>query len=308
MSSTFDRFVYSFRWLRRLLALWRNPNRRFLAFPPGHFASPLPDHTVIEQSYPRIQTTDAIPGMDLNLNEQIELLEAIAPLAMRIEFPTEQHPGFRYHFENDFFTYGDALLLSGMIQHVRPRRIIEVGSGYSSALMLDVRDRASLDTKMTFIEPYPVRLNALMTPNDRQTCDVIEKPVQDVPLKCFQQLEANDILFVDSSHVAKIASDVNHLIFEVFPRLKPGVIIQIHDIFWPFEYPKHWYDLGWAWNEAYVVRALLLGGKRYRVRLFPSYLEAMHREELRSRIPLALHRAKSTPKTGASSLWIQVAG
>ena len=90
---------------------------------------------------------------------------------------------------------------------------------------------------------------------------MIEKPVQDVPLELFRGLEANDILFIDSSHVSKIGSDVNFLFFEVLPILKPGVFVQIHDIFWPFEYPKAWYDLGWAWNEVYLVRAMLAGGR-----------------------------------------------
>ena len=135
---------------------------------------------------------------------------------------------------------------------------------------------------------------------------VIEKPVQDVPLDLFRGLEANDILFIDSSHVSKIGSDVNFLFFEVLPILKPGVFVQVHDIFWPFEYPKAWYDLGWAWNETYLLRAMLAGSRRYRVRLFPSYLEARHADAIREVMSNARRRAKVTPATGASSLWLEI--
>lgn len=306
MNSLWNRAYYSLRWLRRLLALWRHPNRRFLAYPPGHFASPLPDHASVERDHSRLMSVEAIPGIDLHVGDQLELLRTIAPLAKQIEFPERPASGFRYHFENAFFTYGDALVLSGMLQHLRPRRVIEIGSGFSSALMLDVRDRADTKTELTFVEPYPTRLNTLLTSKDRETATVIEKPVQDVPLELFRQLEANDILFIDSSHVSKIGSDVNFLFFEVLPILKPGVFVQIHDIFWPYEYPKAWYDLGWAWNEVYLVRALLAGGRRYRMKLFPSFLECRHAETIREVLPDALKRARETPATGAGSLWLQV--
>ncbi|QEL16085.1 class I SAM-dependent methyltransferase [Limnoglobus roseus] len=298
------RAYYSLRWLRRLLALWRNPNRQFLAYPPGHFASPLPDHAEVERKHAALSAADELPGIDLHAGEQLELLKELA--AYPCPFSDRPTPVFRYHFENEFFTYGDACYLFGMLLHHRPQRVIEIGSGFSSALMLDVRDRFDVKPALTFIEPYPTRLNSLLTPADRESCTLIEKPVQDVPLELFRQLEANDILFLDSSHVSKIGSDVNFVLFEVLPALRPGVLVHIHDIFWPFEYPKAWYDKGWAWNEAYLVRAMLTGGDRYRVVLFPSYLEARHPEAIRAAMPTALRRATATPTTGASSLWLRV--
>jgi predicted O-methyltransferase YrrM len=298
------RLHYSLRWLRRLLALWRSPNRRFLAYPPGHFASPLPDHDEIERRHPALARAENLPGIELRETEQLDLLGTIAGLARRIEFPAEPADGHRYHFENAFYSYGDALLLSGMLQHLRPRRVIEVGSGFSSALMLDLRERSDAKPELTFIEPFPTRLQALLKPGDRAT--VIESPVQAVPLALFESLEANDVLFIDSSHVSKIGSDVNHLFFEVLPRLRAGVFVHVHDIFWPFEYPKAWYDLGWAWNEAYLLRAMLAGGRRFRIRLFSSYLEAKRSDVLRDRLPQALTRARSTPATGTSGLWLEV--
>jgi predicted O-methyltransferase YrrM len=302
-----DRVYYSGRWLRRLFALWRHPNRRFLTFPPGHYASPLPDHAEIERDLPALLAAKDVPGIDLRTAAQLELLQTLAVFAAESPFPTHATPGFRYHFENDFFTYGDAIYLYGLLRHLQPQRIIEVGSGYSSAVMLDTRDRHGLTAELTFIEPHPTRLNALLISTDRNSSKLIDKLVQDVPMELFTQLEANDILFIDSSHVGKIGSDVNRLLFEVLPRLRPGVVIHIHDIFWPFEYPKLWYDRGWAWNEAYLVRAMLQGG-RYEVLLFPSYLESQHTETVTRLMPTAMKRAANTAATGASSLWLRVRG
>lgn len=299
------RAYYSLRWLRLLLALWRSPNRRFLAYPPGHFASPLPDHAAVERDHPRLSTATELPGVDLRVPEQLRLLKEIAA---DVPFPERPTPGFRYHFENAFFTYGDAAYLFGLLRHFRPRRVIEVGSGFSSALMLDVRDRFDVKLDLTFIEPFPTRLNALLTATDREHVTLIEKPVQAVPVDLFRQLDANDVLFIDSSHVAKIGSDVNYLFFEVLPVLRPGVLVHVHDVFWPFEYPKAWYDRGWAWNEAYLLRAMLTGGGRYRVRLFPSYLEAHHAEAVRAVLPVAMKRAEATLETGTSSIWLEVSG
>ncbi len=295
----------SLRWLRRLLALWRSPNRRFLAYPPGHFASPLPDHDEVERVHPALSAAASLPGIDTRDAEQLELLKSLAEFARRIEFPESPDEAYRYHFENDFFTYGDALVLAGLLQHLRPRRVVEVGSGYSSALMLDLRERTDAKPELTFIEPYPTRLKSLLKPGDGAT--LIESPVQAVPLGVFEALGANDVFFIDSSHVSKIGSDVNFLLFEVLPRLRPGVFVRLHDIFWPFEYPKAWYDRGWAWNETYLVRALLQASQRYRIRLFPSYLEARHHGALERTLPGALRRARSTPATGMSSLWLDVA-
>ncbi len=298
------RVYYSVRWLRRLLTLWRNPNRRFLAYPPGHFASPLPDHAAVERDHAGLMTTTELPGVDLHTAEQLDLLKQLA--AYPCGFPEIESRGSRYYFENEFFTYGDACYLFAMLHHFQPRRIVEIGSGFSSALMLDVRDDCDPKPDLTFIEPYPARLNTLLTPADREQCTRIEKPVQEVPLDVFTRLEANDVLFLDSSHVSKIGSDVNFVLFEVLPRLRPGVLVHIHDIFWPFDYPKAWYDRGWAWNEAYLVRALLVGGTRYRLILFPSYLEACHTAAVQEAMPQSLRRAKATPATGASSLWLRV--
>src|SRR5262249_30901378 len=154
----------------------------------------------------------------------------------------------RYYFRNEWFGYADALVLYGMIRYLRPRRVIEVGSGFSSAVMLDTNDLfCGGRVALTFVEPYPDRLFSLLRGSDRDKHTVIARPVQDVDLSLFQALSDNDILFVDSSHVSKVGSDVNHLIFQILPALADNVVVHFHDIFYPFEYPKDWVYEGRAW-------------------------------------------------------------
>ena len=144
-----------------------------------------------------------------------------------------------------------AIILYALLRRLRPKRIIEVGSGFSSALMLDSNDRF-LDGSIcsTFIEPYPERLRSLLTEHDKGRIELLQTAVQSVPRDVFAPPVTNDILFIDSSHVTKIGSDVNYLLFEILPRLKPGVVVHVHDVMWPFEYPKEWLMEGRAWNEA----------------------------------------------------------
>jgi len=147
--------------------------------------------------------------------------------------------------------------------------MIEVGSGFSSLLVADVNRRFLADSlDFTCIEPFP---REFLKQRVQGITRVIEAKVQDVSLAEFEQLEAGDVLFVDSSHVAKTGSDVNHLVFEILPRLQRGVRIHIHDIFLPGDYPKDWV-LGEnrSWNEQYVIRALLMHSTTFRV-LFGSY-------------------------------------
>ena len=151
----------------------------------------------------------------------------------------------RYFFENPTYSYSDAICLYGMIRHVRPRRIIEVGSGYSSCVMLDTNE-LFFDNRIecTFIDPYPERLQSLIRKDDHARIAIVPKRVQDVAPRRFHEQAANDILFIDSTHVAKIGSDVNHIIGNILPVLRPGVYVHFHDIFYPFEYPLEWLDEG----------------------------------------------------------------
>lgn len=203
----------------------------------------------------------------------------------------------RYSLKNEFFDYSDGFFLHAMIRHFKPKRIVEVGSGFSSAVMLDTNEMFfdnSID--LTFIEPYPYRLEANVKPGEE--IRLLEQNVQDVPTDVFTQLEENDILFIDTSHVVKTGSELNYLIFNILPLLKKGVKIHIHDIFFPFEYPREWViDQKRGWNEAYLIRALLMYNKEFKIIAFNSFLEFHHRKILQEQFPLTL-------KQESKSLWL----
>src|SRR5207253_2690994 len=155
-------------------------------------------------------------------------------------------PGRRFHFSQDWYMEADSITLYSMLRLFRPRHIVEVGSGFSSALMLDVDERFfEKQTRLTFIEPYPDRLYSLLTASDRMHARILRQPVQNT-LNVFSEMEAGDFLFIDSSHVSKIDSDVNFIFFEILPRLPVGTFVHFHDIFWPFEYPADWIAQGAA--------------------------------------------------------------
>jgi hypothetical protein len=269
-------------------------------FPLGHYHSPFPSDADVDRAQRARETATAeIPGLDLNADRQLELLEVLAPHVREAQLPREANSAWRFSHDNSFFGNGDADSLHAMIRHLRPRRIVEVGSGFSSALTLDTNDR-SFDGSIecTFIEPEPERLIGLLRPDDLRNATFIRQPVQDVPLSVFDALEANDILFIDSSHVVKAGSDVNHEIFEILPRLKSDVHVHFHDIHYPFEYTREWIAEGRAWSESYLLRAFLQFNHAFEVLLFCDYLRLFHPDEVRETIPSLL---RSPP----GSFWLR---
>ena len=139
---------------------------------------------------------------------------------------------------------------------------------------------------MTFVDPFTERLKSLLNPVDNSNCTIIESPVQEVALDVFRNLKEGDLLFIDSSHISKVGSDVNYLIFQVLPVLKPGVIIHFHDICYPFEYPRDWIMDGIFWNEAYLLRAFLMNNKDYEILLFNHYITDQFRDWFELNMPL----------------------
>src|SRR5262249_18487668 len=212
---------------------------------------------------------------------------------------TPTKTGGRRYFFNPNYGYGDALTLYCMMRRLRPRRIVEVGSGYSSCVMLDVNELFfDRSIALTFIDPYPQLLKGVMTESDRKQTRIIGRNIQDVDLAVFKELQASDILFIDSSHVSKTGSDVNYLVFKILPLIAQGVFVHIHDIFYPFEYPKEWVFEGRSWNEAYLVRAFLQYNRAFQIRFFTTFLLLRHRGIFEKDFPLFL---KNVP----GSLWLE---
>jgi len=266
--------------------------------PPGHFYSPMPDLEYIKENEDQIFSNQisTIPGIDMNDDSQKELLLKISEFYSEIDFEDEDSGKYRYYYNNDQFTYGDAITLYSMIRNFKPSKIIEIGSGYSSALTLDVNQKF-FDSKinLTFIEPYPERLKRL-TKNDN--IELIEKKVQEVPLETFNNLKENDILFVDSSHVSKCFSDVNYILFHVLPNLPKGVIVHFHDIFCNFEYPKAWVFEGRGWNENYILRSFLQFNSDFKVMFFNDYIYRKEANFVKEKMPLV-------SRNNGGSIWLK---
>jgi hypothetical protein len=259
-----------------------------IGWPPGHFYSPIPALDEIRASEERIfRWPGQLPGIELNELGQLQLVEQLSAFYHQQPFAAQRQEGLRYFFENPNYSYGDAIVLYCMLRHLRPKRVIEIGSGYSSCVTLDTNE-LFLDNSVqcTFIEPDPDLLLSLAKPAERNRLDIIGRNLQDIDLGLFATLEAGDILFIDSTHVAKINSDVNYIFFEILPKLQKGVYIHIHDIFYPFEYPREWIYQGRAWNEAYVLRAFLEYNDVFEIQLYNSFLGFKHREALAQAMPL----------------------
>lgn len=206
---------------------------------------------------------------------------------------------FRYLLDNPNYGYADGIILYCMIQHLKPKKIIEVGSGYSSCLILDTNELFLDDSiEFTAIEPHPEFMLSLIKENDTKKMKLLQAKLQDVDISLFTALQAKDILFIDSSHVAKINSDVNWLFFEILPRIESGVYIHLHDIFYPFEYPKEWVYEGRAWNESYLLRAFLSNSETFRIAFFTSFLQCFHKDYIEIRMPLLA-------RCSGGSIWIQ---
>lgn len=237
-------------------------------FPSGHFYSPVVDLVEAQAAAGRLwpDAPADLPDIALTATAQADFLDTI--VLPQIDGFLQLCAGqsaddpLRFPPDNDQYGHFDSLVLYAMLHHARPRRIIEIGSGFSTLLMRAINhDAFDGGIEIACIEPFP--RDFLRAPGIGVRLHDI--PVQSAPLAMFSTLAAGDILFVDSSHVAKTGSDVNFIVFEILPRLADGVIVHIHDIFLPFEYPKQWViDGRRSWNEQYVLRALLMGSRRYR--------------------------------------------
>jgi hypothetical protein len=288
------------RQLRWALRAWHHGDLA-AEFPSGHFYTPIPSLLSVRADDERLfqPGPPELAGIDMNQRGQLAMLERFAALYGEMPFRATPAPGQRYGFENPAFSYADAIVLYSMIRHAQPRRIIEVGSGHSSCAMLDVNQQFFANAiQLTFIEPYDELLRSLIQPEDFTRVAIIPQRVQDVPLERFAALSANDILFIDSTHVAKIGSDVNYLFFEVLPRLNAGVYVHLHDIFYPFEYPKEWVYGGRAWNEAYLLRAFLQFNRAFEVVYMNNYMLRFHQAEIVKALPLV-------QKNWGGSVWLR---
>lgn len=318
MMNLINRFALSLPGMRRLM----NDNGRLrreltslraellqarqsqqLWVPAGHFYSPIvnpADEAVQSSMKAEAYPAESPDVYGISEREMLNWFDVIAERYTTQPFPELRKPGSRYFYSNPNFPLADALALLAFMVTRRPRKFVEIGAGFSSCAAIDINQRyLNEEVEMTFIEPHPeLALDLVGSDSPYRDC-FLTKKVQDVPLDIFRALGRNDILFIDSSHVGKTGSDVLDYLFRLLPCLGPNVLVQIHDIFYPFEYPKAWIaDQNRSWNEAYLLRAFLHGNTSFRVLYLSDWFYKCRRPMVEARMPLCIaHRG--------GSLWLE---
>jgi hypothetical protein len=235
---------------------------------PGHFYSPVTHPREVKAFYQSPHYAAQCARVDALLD--LTAMEALWKIFAKniVTFPFLQQRDFRYYGRNNQFEYFDASILSGLIHLLNPKRVVEIGAGFSSAALFDTVDRMKTPalTRFTTIDPDLSRIEKLSPP---PMAELIAAPVQTIPVAFFAELEPGDILFIDSSHVLKTGSDVHYEFLNILPALKSGVIVHVHDVFYPFEYPQGWAGReNRSWNEAYLVDMLVTHGRAFDILFF----------------------------------------
>jgi len=267
---------------------------------PIHYYEPLPDFRTVAPSLCNRRRDS--PGIDFALTRQVALLNSLA-LQSRAELNEIVQAG-SFDFANSWFTGPDACTYYALVRHLKPRRIVEIGAGYSTriaSLAIARNDAEGRPSEITCIEPNPdYRLTEASA-----SFKLIAKPVQDVPLSLFDELSENDILMIDSSHVATIGSDVCYEFLDIVPRLKPGVWVHVHDIYFPTDYPPAWVIAERrAYNEQYLLEAFLSGNNSFAPRLAIHWLALDHRGAIDALCPPE-SLSNIAPEQLGSSFWMR---
>jgi len=253
---------------------------------PSHFYFPVPKLKSFQGK--DWSACRPCPGIDFRLQEQIDRLHSdLLPFSEEWTFPELANgDAHKFHFNNGFFERVDAEVAYSFVRHRKPRRIIEIGSGNTTLVMasaLRKNQAEGIDSELISIEPYPAPflkdgLNGLT--------QLIEKPVQQVPVALFKSLGPGDILFIDSSHVVSMDSDVLYEILRIVPEMAPGVLIHFHDIFTPLDYPEKFVMTNLCfWGEQYMLESFLAYNSSFKVMWASCAMQQYHPEILSSAFP-----------------------
>lgn len=270
---------------------------------PVHFYSPIPD--IKDLNKRKIwDKRNKLTGISFNAKEQLKLIATLGRKFGQECFwplnPTKNPADF--YIDNTGFSFGCAALLYTMIKESNPQKIIEIGSGQSSKIIAQAIMANKNNCYYTIIDPYPGKYVAGKKIKFNR---LIKKRVELTDPKIFDQLDKNDILFIDSSHTVKIGSDVNFLFLEILPRLRPGVIVHIHDIALPYEYSKSYAtneSFRQFWTEQYLLQSFLIGNHHYKVLLAMAYIMKDHLSEFKRAFQ---HYKPEIHKLTSGSFWMR---
>ncbi|MDD3014115.1 MAG: class I SAM-dependent methyltransferase [Candidatus Gastranaerophilales bacterium] len=292
------------RFLKNTFHIWEKLGFHAI---PIHFYEPTPDLKNLDDKLWK-KNSDLI-GIKMNEDTQLNLLETFSK-NYRKEYETfpRNRTGIQhqYYTHNTSFSTINGEILYCMIRHFKPKKVLEIGSGNStfiSAKALISNNKENYSGELVAIEPYPKQVLKQGFPG---LTKLIQRNLQDVPLSEFENLKENDILFIDSSHMLKLGSDVHYEYLEILPRLNKGVIVHIHDIFLPAEYPKDWImNQHYFWNEQYLLQSFMAFNTSFEVLWASNYMHLKHSEKLASISSSYADYAKKRNWTGPSSFWIR---
>jgi hypothetical protein len=246
---------------------------------PNHYYIDYPDVNQLAKTADLWANPSQLAGIETDLDQQAACLRAICGLFSN---EVRGNPHYQTAVSTDCgpgYGYIEAEALHCVIRSLKPKRIVEVGSGVSTYCILQAAARNETQCAITCVEPYPRQWLR------KADVTLVEKPVQAVPLELFESLGDGDFLFIDSSHTVKTGSDANFLILEVLPRLKPGVVVHLHDIFLPYDYPRDVLRFCFQWQETALLHAFLIGNRNVEILFCLSQLHYARSGVLREVFP-----------------------
>lgn len=252
---------------------------------PRHFYEPIPDTERLRDDHLWSKHSKLV-GIEIDEETQLQFLSLfVSKFKKECDSFLKENTSVpcNYHVNNGLFEGVDGEVLYCMIRHFKPRRVFEIGSGNSTylsaqAIQKNTEEDYSHQCELVAIEPYP---NDVLKTGFPGLSKLIAKRAQDVPLSEFRKLTANDILFIDSSHVLKTGSDVQYEYLEILPRLNQGVIVHAHDIFLPAEYPRRWVLKDYTFfNEQYLLQAFLAFNTNFEVLWAAHYMHQKYASKL----------------------------
>lgn len=257
------------------------------------FYSPIPDVDALPADL--WDTPAAMPGVDLRLDEGVALLTELAPLIAEYA-PPEHPPGTAHGYFRDNAMYGhlDGEVLYAMVRHLEPRRIVEVGAGFSTLVIADAKARNGGEVDHRVFDPFPSPLLAGLG-----GIELAALGAEEIPMETFTALESGDLLFIDTTHTVRPENDVMRLLLEVLPQVSPGVVVHIHDFFRPYEYPRFLMELGYYWQEHHLIQAFLAFNPAFEVLLAHHALVRQRRSDVDALVP------GFPPNGPGSALWLR---
>jgi len=276
---------------------------RKLWVPPGDPRSPIPDLDDVRRRESELfgRPPEELPGLDTLVEDQMTILREMKRWGADPPFP-QGADGRRSTGDDAAWGWADMALLHAFLRKLRPRRVVCAGAGAFVPALLDLNEHVFGRTmSITVVDPEAESLRPLLRKEEEEKVRLLPARVHEVPFDTFTSLAAGDVLCVETSHVSKTGSDLNHLLFRVLPRMKGGVHVHPAGVFWPFEYPSAWVSEGRAWNEAYLWRAFLLHNSAWEIAVFASFLETAHRGAIVKELP-------QWQRSRAGGLWIRRKG